>query len=233
MGLLDSGAIRDLFGSVFGEVYEDGRLIRRTMIRTQTGSLIPGYLQPLNIKVQVDRLDETMRSQQGYTQRAQKDYTDQDVKLLVLQAGVNAQPDSDDIVQTADGRRWNMKEVGEDPARSYWRGRGVRVASTTGLEGWLLEFGMWDDAGRWRDDAPWSAPTAPVFGEIESWQSVGQVMNLLGGLLSEIGEVAASWSELRTVLNIALASESLDVIAPDAPGSAVRYSVNELVEALS
>lgn len=122
MALLDSSAIRDLFGEVFQGIYGDGQLIRITMVRQATGVLVPQEEAPASIKVQVDRCTEAMRSAPGYTQ--------DDVRLLILQSGVDGpKPTSDDII-IARGERWKIYEIYEDPARSYWGGRGVKQATT-------------------------------------------------------------------------------------------------------
>lgn len=118
MGLLDGNAIADLFGDALESIYGDGQLIRVTKQRGPGGVMINVRATPVAIKVQVDRCDEEMRSQSGYTA--------QDVKLLVLQSGIaGPAPTSDDII-VARGEQWSMKSIGEDPARAYWRGRGVK-----------------------------------------------------------------------------------------------------------
>lgn len=121
MGLLDTDYIRNRFGSVLSSVYGDGQLIRVTMDRGPGGVMIPTEAAPIAIKVQVDRCTEAMRQVAGYTA--------DDVRLLILQAGVTGpKPTSDDII-VARGERWKIYELYEDPARSYWGGRGVKEAT--------------------------------------------------------------------------------------------------------
>lgn len=117
-GLLDTGAIRSLFGSVLKGVYGDGQLIRVTKVRQPGGTFKNVEAAPVAIKVQVDRCTEAMRQREGYTST--------DVKLLILQDGVTGPtPTSDDII-VARNERWKVYEIEEDPAQSYWGGRGVR-----------------------------------------------------------------------------------------------------------
>lgn len=123
-GLLDTNYIQDLFGSVFGDIYGDGELIRVSMVRQTSGSLIPSEAAAMPIKVQVDVCSEAMRLSAGYS--------DTDVRLLVLQSGVSGgDVNTDDIIRAKDRngvlRRWKVAEgVTQDPGRSYWEIRGIR-----------------------------------------------------------------------------------------------------------
>jgi hypothetical protein len=120
-GLLDTDALQSIFGSVLSSIYGDGQLIRIVMQRQPGGSVIPVEQPPVPIKVQVDACTEAMRQQAGYT--------DTDVRLLILQSGVPGdKPTSDDIV-IAQGRRWKLYGITEDPARAYWEMRGIRDAT--------------------------------------------------------------------------------------------------------
>lgn len=120
-GLLDTGAIRSIMGRALAGIYGDGQLIRVVQVRQPGGVYLPVPQPPVTIKVQVDRCTEAMRQAEGYTA--------QDVRLLVLQEGVpGPAPTSDDII-VARGERWKIYEVYEDPAQSYWGGRGVKQGS--------------------------------------------------------------------------------------------------------
>lgn len=126
MGLLDTNAIRRKFGQVFSSIYANGQLIRVIKERQPGGSYRNKEEEPVGIKVQIDRCTESMRQAQGYTA--------EDVKLLILQDGVSgAKPTSDDII-IAGGERWKIYEVYEDPAKSYWGGRGVKQATPNSVE---------------------------------------------------------------------------------------------------
>lgn len=121
MNLLDGDDIRALFGDVFADIFGGCFLIRVEMMRQPGGTLRPVEETPVPIKVQIDRADEAMRKSAGYT--------DTDVKLIILQAGVaGRQPNSDDIV-IAQGQRWKVSGVRQDPARSHWIMRGIRQAT--------------------------------------------------------------------------------------------------------
>lgn len=121
MNLLDTSAIRDIFGATLGAIYGDGQLIRVDMVQQPNHSLLPVEQAPVAIKVQVDRADEAMRAAPGYTET--------DVKLLILQSGISGrEPNSDDIV-VAQGQRWKLAGVQQDPARSHWTARGIRQAT--------------------------------------------------------------------------------------------------------
>lgn len=120
-GLLDAASIQATIGRVLGPIYGDGSLIRVDLVRQAGGTLLPSEQAPAAIKVQVDRADEAMRQAAGYT--------DTDVKLLILQTGVAGRaPNSDDIV-IAQGQRWKLSGIRQDPARSHWVARGIRQAT--------------------------------------------------------------------------------------------------------
>ncbi len=119
-GLLDTDDIQQLFGDVLSDIYGDGQLITVTMVRGPGGVQVPQETS-VPCKVQVDRCDEAMRQSAGYTA--------EDVKLLVLQAGIAIVPDSDSIV-VARGQRWKAKSVRSDPASSYWIIHGTKDNST-------------------------------------------------------------------------------------------------------
>lgn len=118
-GLLDTNFLQAQFGAVLSSIYGDGELIPVKMDRQPGGSMKPVEQPSIPIKVQVDNCDEAMREQVGFA--------DTDVKLIILQSGVSAHPDSDSIV-IAQGRRWRVSGVRADPARASWVMRGIREA---------------------------------------------------------------------------------------------------------
>lgn len=121
MGLLDTDALKNIMGAAFAPVLGTGQLIRVEMVRQTGGVVLPTEQAPVAISVQVDRCDEAMRQSPGYT--------DQDVKLIILQASVTGrEPNSDDIV-VARSQRWKAKSVRSDPARSHWIIHGTREAT--------------------------------------------------------------------------------------------------------
>ncbi|MBV2144241.1 hypothetical protein KUG47_12125 [Falsochrobactrum sp. TDYN1] len=121
MSLLDTDALKNIMSAAFAPIFGTGQLIRTSMVRQPGGVILPVEEPPVDISVQVDRADEAMRQSAGYT--------DTDVKLIILQAGIaGKEPDTDSIV-VAQGRRWKVSGVRSDPARSHWIMRGIRQAT--------------------------------------------------------------------------------------------------------
>lgn len=126
-GLLDTGALQGIFGSVLSSIYGDGQLIRVVMEWQPGGTTIPVEQPPVSCKVQTDLCTEAMRQQEGYS--------DKDVRLLVLQSSVEgADLTSDDIIvakdyRSGDMQRWKLFGLDQDSARAYWEARGVRDAT--------------------------------------------------------------------------------------------------------
>lgn len=220
MALLDSDALQNLFGTVFSGLYGSGRLIRVTKVRGAGGVLLNRYEPPVAIKVQVDRCDEAMRKQSGFT--------DTDVKLLVLQAGISSPaPTTDDVIE-AKGERWNMYAVGEDPARAYWRGRGVRQSSDPVARGWMFEYGHWDDQGVWSNDLPWSEITPPYSAAaIENWTPQAEAMaTILAVIEADGGDIVnMTWPKAAEQLSAIIGIE----IQPGTRASQIRTLINEKV----
>lgn len=227
MGLLDSDFIRNRFGSVLSSVYGDGRLIRVTKVRGPGGVQINQYQQPVAVKVQTDRCDEAMRQQAGYTES--------DAKLLILQAGVGGPMlTTDDIIEHR-GQRWSIYGCGEDPAQSYWRGRGVRQATDNDEFGWVFEFGHWDDGGTWRTDLDWVGVTAPFTVQpITDWMPVEAVQQaIIGIIMAAEGDTdAMTWAKATAELNAIGAGLDVEPIVDGETGASVRAKINAIVEAL-
>lgn len=117
-GLLDGDGIKNMFNSVLSSIYGKGVLIRTTMVRQSGGVMVPVDQPPVAVRVQIDRCTEAMRQAQGYTEK--------DVRMLVLQAGVPGQMITSNDKIVARGQTWKLYEIYEDPARVYWGGRAVR-----------------------------------------------------------------------------------------------------------
>lgn len=117
MGILDGG-IQAVFGAAFGSIYLGGSLIRVALNEDGQGGGNPVDGAPVPIRVQTDACDERMRGQDGYT--------DKDVKLLVLRAGVPG-GDIDTDCRIIDGRgdEYEIAWVGTDPGQAYWECRGT------------------------------------------------------------------------------------------------------------
>lgn len=219
MGLLDSDALKHLFGNVFAGLYGSGRLIRVTKVRGPGGVMLNQYQQPVPIKVQVDRCDEEMRRQEGYTSS--------NVKLLVLQSGVSSPaPTTDDVIE-AKGARWNMFAVGEDPASTYWRGRGVKQ-SPRDETGWMFEFDHWDDKGVWRNDIPWE-PIEPPYAvtTLLDWAPRDVAQSAILAVIEAGGGdiVGMTWQKAAEQLGPIIGLP----IAPGDPAEPIRHRINSII----
>lgn len=223
-GLLDGGYIRDLFGSVFSSIYGDGRYVRIEMVRQSSGSIFPVVQEIVPIKIQVDVCTEAMRQAQGYTSS--------DVRLFVLQQDVFPREPSTDDLFIGQGKRWKLYNVTQDPARSYWEGRGVKQATTNVLTlDWVLEYGMWDDAGLWRNDAPWQVPVGtPALASIVPNMTKN---NVALAIAAAIGEVPSSWLDAFNKLNVIAGASSLPLLANGDKGNIVRGKINAITEEVS
>lgn len=109
MGLLDGG-IAALFGDVFGSLYLSAVLER--VVKSpdgEGGATTVTTTQPC--KVQQDRVTDAMRADGGYTEN--------DVRFLILQAGIIGPLDSDCRL-VFEGVRYLLASPEQDPTRSYW-----------------------------------------------------------------------------------------------------------------
>ncbi len=113
MGLLDGG-LQSVFGAAFGSIYLDGSLIRVTLVDDGEGGGSE-ITETHPIKGQVDAVTERMRQSAGYT--------DGDMRIIVLQAGLGFRPNTDDRI-TLGGRNWAIADIEADPANTHWIARG-------------------------------------------------------------------------------------------------------------
>lgn len=216
MGLLDTDALKQYFGYAFSGIYGTGRLIRVEKVRGPGGVMINRYHPPETIKVQVDRCDEAMRKQSGFT--------DSDVKLLVLQSGVSSPaPTTDDVIE-AKGVRWNMYATGEDPASTHWRGRGVRK-SPVPENGWMFEYGHWDDDAEWRNELRWLPISGPFeLKALPHWapqeQSQATILALIEAGGGDITNM--NWQKAATELGNVL---GMSILPGDNAGQ-IRQAIN-------
>jgi hypothetical protein len=111
MGLLD-GDIASLFSAALSGIYLDAELHRATVGADDGagGGDGNGFADPEDVKAQLDVATQAMRETQGYV--------DTDVRILVLAHGVTT-PTTDDEI-TIRGVRYGIRNVGTDPAQSYW-----------------------------------------------------------------------------------------------------------------
>lgn len=117
MSLLDGG-IEAIFGSVFSGIYLDGTLHRDTSepIFDGEGNII-GFSGGGDIacKAQVDAATYAMRQAEGYSEG--------DVRIIVLSAGLGVEVTTDMQISVA-GKRWMIGSVERDAAASHWVCRG-------------------------------------------------------------------------------------------------------------
>ncbi len=116
MGLLDGGGA-SVLNSVFAAIYPTGTLVRRTIIEDAGGSQTVTQATQA-IKVQTDAVTEVMRQAAGYT--------DTDVRLIILSAGV-ASVTSDDWVIDGRGNTYALIDPALDACGSHWVARGQRT----------------------------------------------------------------------------------------------------------
>lgn len=116
MGLLN-GDIAQLFGDVFGGIYLPATLIKRAVVKG-TGGKLTTIDAPYPCRIQADNCTQAMRDA--------SDYTDSDIRLLILTAGLPVTVDTDCIVSGVRGRDWSIAgPINQDPAGSYFECRGV------------------------------------------------------------------------------------------------------------
>lgn len=115
MGLLD-GDIAALMGDVMGQFYLPATL--RTLIYQEDGygGGSNTLSDPVNVKVQEDRITEEARAAAGYSQLAKR--------FIVLQAGVTG-PLTGDSELTVGGVTYMLSTPEQDPAKAYWYVVGV------------------------------------------------------------------------------------------------------------
>lgn len=117
MGLLDGGGASILNG-VFGSIYPAGSLVRILITEDAGGSQTESSVT-IPIKVQTDGVTEAMRTASGYT--------DTDVRLIVLTAGLNGAITTDDEIIDGRGERWKVTLPSLDTCGSHYEIRGQRA----------------------------------------------------------------------------------------------------------
>lgn len=117
MGLLDGGGSSLLTG-VFSGIYPSGTLVRRTITEDAGGSQTVTDAE-IPIKVQTDNVTEAMRQAAGYT--------DTDVRLIVLTAGLTSDITTNDKIRDSRGTLWSVTMPALDPCGSHWTIRGQKA----------------------------------------------------------------------------------------------------------
>jgi hypothetical protein len=122
MGLLDGG-IAAAFAGVFGGVYLDGSLYRRSAFADDgMGGGSDQEFTEEAVKVQIDQAVKVQIDQATQAMRASEGFVEGDVRILMLAHGVTA-PDTDAEVG-AGGTRYSVQSVATDAAGSYFELRG-------------------------------------------------------------------------------------------------------------
>lgn len=112
-----NGGIQALFGNVFGALYESATIVHVDNGDDGQGGGTPVMSAPKRCKVQVDRCTESMRRAAGYS--------NDDVRLIILRAGLALAVDTDCRVMIG-GTTYDIVSVDVDPASSYWDCRATR-----------------------------------------------------------------------------------------------------------
>ncbi len=117
MGLL-TGDGAAILNDVFAGLYPDGTLVRRTITEDDGGSQTV-IEETFPIKVQTDTVTEIMRTAPGYT--------DSDVALIILTAGLQGDVTTNDRVIDGRGDEWAVTLPVLDACGSHWTVRGQRA----------------------------------------------------------------------------------------------------------
>jgi hypothetical protein len=116
MALLD-GSLRAVFGAALAPLLLDGTL--HVVAKDADGRVIlPPSFADVPVKGHRDEAGDKQRADWSIPHRA--------VRLIVLQAGVPAEPTTDDEISLADGR-WRIGTVERDPAGAAWILTGMQV----------------------------------------------------------------------------------------------------------
>lgn len=121
MAALLSGGLARVFASAFGGLYLPGRIHRYADPAFDAGgSIVPAAPVATDCRVQVDQVTEAMREAEGYT--------DRDVRLIILAAGL-AEVTTNDRLEVLAGPHaglWLIADVARDPAGAVFDCRGRR-----------------------------------------------------------------------------------------------------------
>ena len=110
-----------IFGAAFSAVMPSGVLHKQTTVYATKGGGITESWTDHPCSVQRDVCTQRMRTEAGYT--------DTDVRLLILRAGLQCEaPTTADEVTTADGLRWAVASFDFDAASGYFDCRGSKTS---------------------------------------------------------------------------------------------------------
>lgn len=115
MGLLDGG-IASIFGAALGGLYLPATLhLPGTRTDDEEGNISYGPETDIACRAQMDAATYAMRQSEGYS--------DGDVRIIILTAGLGAEVATDCQV-TVSGKRWMVGSADLDAASSHWVCRG-------------------------------------------------------------------------------------------------------------
>lgn len=117
MGLLSGDTLKNIFGSVFRGIYEDGTLVEIQKVRQPNGTLRDQVTASHPVKIQLDKVTEAMRASEGYAGT--------DKRVLILRKGLDVEWITTDFRLRARGVEWLLTSVETDPARSHFDARAI------------------------------------------------------------------------------------------------------------
>jgi hypothetical protein len=121
MGLLSGGGAA-LLDSIFAPLYLNGVIYKQEIVQDDGGDTVILYVE-YDAKVQVDSMDERMRSEEGAAS--------EDRRIIVLANSTNAIVDTDCEIAALEGpyanARFQVASVNSDPCGAYRECRGRRA----------------------------------------------------------------------------------------------------------
>ncbi|WIA54318.1 hypothetical protein N6H05_14725 [Sphingobium sp. WTD-1] len=115
MGLLDGG-IASIFGAALGGLYLPATLhVPGTRTDDEEGNISYGPGTDVPCRAQMDAATYAMRQSEGYSEG--------DVRIIILTAGLGAEVTTDCQI-TVSGKRWMVGSADLDAASSHWVCRG-------------------------------------------------------------------------------------------------------------
>ncbi len=115
MSLLDGGIAR-IFNAALSGLYLPATLHKPGEYATDNeGNILPAVGTDVPCRAQVDAATYAMRQSEGYSEG--------DVRIMVLAAGLSADVTTDDQISVS-GKRWMVGSAEKDAASSHWILRG-------------------------------------------------------------------------------------------------------------
>ena len=118
MALLNGG-IANIFGAALSGLYLPATLHKPGEYATDgDGNVLPAVPTDVACRAQVDAATYTMRQSEGYSEG--------DMRIIVLAAGLGGPVTTDDQISVA-GQRWMIGSAEMDAAASHWVCRGRKA----------------------------------------------------------------------------------------------------------